>query len=211
MSSKRHNNHPIEPIPSRARVVHAPSPSDEPTIHATHDSDRPYERDHEPTNDDPRSTPHAQFHAGRSTTHENRSPIHAHAHAHAHDEAEPDAPPTSGSFPHEKLDVYRVALELAALAKKLADRIPRGHRSLADHLLRAASNTVLLYAEGANRRGAALKRQRFVESRGECAEVAAAGDLILVLHIGSQTDAVQLKHLAGRVSAMLTRLIARLG
>jgi four helix bundle protein len=77
--------------------------------------------------------------------------------------------------------------------------------------LRAASNTVLLYAEGANRRGAALKRQRFVESRGECGEVAAAGDLILVLHIGTAARAMKMKHLASRVSAMLTRLIARLG
>ena len=99
---------------------------------------------------------------------------------------------------------------MAALAKELADPIPRGHRSVADHLARAASNTVLLYAEGANRRGAAQKRQRFVESRGECGEVAAAGDLILVLQIGNDARAVKMKQLASRVSAMLTRLIARL-
>ncbi|MBI4820341.1 MAG: four helix bundle protein, partial [Deltaproteobacteria bacterium] len=72
---------------------------------------------------------------------------------------------------------------------KLAKEIPRGHRSIADHLLRAASNTALLLAEGANRRRNARKRQRFVESRGECAEVAAAADLLLVLDIGSPTDA----------------------
>lgn len=89
--------------------------------------------------------------------------------------------------------------------KQLADKTPRGHRSVADHLLRAASNTVLLPAEGANRRGAALKRQRVVESRGECAGVAAT-DLVLVLGIGSKTRAEETKHLAGRVSAMLTRL-----
>jgi len=121
-----------------------------------------------------------------------------------------DGPQTSGPFPHEKLDAYRIALELCALSKKLAEEIPRGHRNVADHMLRAAANTVLLLAEGANRHGAAQKRQRFVESRGECAEVAAAGDILLVLDIGSQTDAEHLKHLAGRVSAMLTRLIARL-
>ena len=106
--------------------------------------------------------------------------------------------------------MYRVALEMAALAKELAEKIPRGHRSLADHLLRAAANTVLLCAEGANRRGAALKRQRLVESRGDCGEVAAAGDLIVTLQIGSAARAVQMKALASRVSAMLTRLIARL-
>jgi four helix bundle protein len=68
-----------------------------------------------------------------------------------------------------------------------------------------------LIAEGANRWGAAEKRQRFVESRGECAEAAAAADLAVVLELAASADAEQLKHLAGRVSAMLTALIARLG
>ncbi len=138
-----------------------------------------------------------------------RSTTHAHAHAHPH-----AAPSTSrlqaGQFPHEKLDAYQVALRMAALATKLAVQIPRGQRNLADHLLRAASNTVLLLGEGANRRGAASKRQRFADSRGECGEVAAAADLLLAMAIGSPADAQELKQLASRVSAMLTRLIARL-
>jgi four helix bundle protein len=88
--------------------------------------------------------------------------------------------------------------------------IPRGHRNIADHLERAASNTVLLLAEGANRRGPGEKRQRFVESQGECGEVAAAADLVTILDLGSSSDAEALEKLAGRVSAMLTRLILRL-
>jgi four helix bundle protein len=76
---------------------------------------------------------------------------------------------------------------------------------------RAASNTVLLIAEGANRRGAGEKRQRFVEAGGESGEVAAAADLVIVLRLGSRNDAEELKQLAGRVSAMLTRLIAKFG
>ena len=99
---------------------------------------------------------------------------------------------------------------MARLARKLAEQIPRGHRNVADHLLRAAANTVLLLAEGANRRGAGEKRQRFAESRGECGEVGAAGDRLLAFEIGAPTDAEALKRLASRVSAMLTRLIARL-
>ena len=134
-------------------------------------------------------------------------PTHAHAHAHAH----PHEPPEpSGSFPHEKLDAYRVALQLAEVAKRLAATIARGQRNVADHLLRAATNVVLLLAEGANRRGAGEKRQRFVESRGECGEAAAAADIVRVLDLGSPVDAEALKQLASRVSAMLTRLIARL-
>lgn len=99
---------------------------------------------------------------------------------------------------------------MAALANKIAEQIPRGHRNIADHLLRSASNTVLLLAEGANRRGAASKRQRFAESRGECAEVAAAGDLLLAMDIGPRHDVDKLEGLASRVSAMLTGLTERL-
>lgn len=90
-----------------------------------------------PTNDDPRSTVHAQSNVDRSTTHEDRSTTHPHAHASAHDEIE-ERQAYSGAFPHEKLDIYRVALEMAALAKELAEQIPRGHRNVADHLERAA-------------------------------------------------------------------------
>ena len=153
--------------------------------------------------DDSEQAPHRD-----ATPHEERPTPHAHAHAHAHGERAPSY--IGGSFPHEKLEAYQVAVEMARLARKLAEQIPRGHRNVADHLLRAAANTVLLLAEGANRRGAGEKRQRFAESRGECGEVGAAGDLLLAFEIGAPTDAEALKRLASRVSAMLTRLIARL-
>ena len=117
---------------------------------------------------------------------------------------------TGGPFPHEKLDAYRVALQMARSAKALAEQIPRGHSSVADHLRRSASNTVLLLAEGANRRGAAEKRQRFVESRGEAGETAAACDLVIALEIGSPTVAQSAKQYAALLAAMLTKLILRL-
>jgi four helix bundle protein len=145
------------------------------------------------------------------TPHEERPTSHAHPNANANaDERGEIGRHVAGPFPHEKLDAYQVALEMAALAKKVAERIPRGHRNVADHMLRAASNTVLLLAEGANRRGPGEKCQRFAESRGECAELGAAGDLLLAYDIGPRADADSLKRLASRVSAMLTRLIARL-
>ena len=114
-----------------------------------------------------------------------------------------------GSFPHEKLDAYHIALEMARRAKTLAQKIPRGHRSVADHLLRSSSNAALLLAEGANRRGKAEKRQRFVESRGESGEVAAACDLVIALELAAETEALSVKQRAGRVCAMLSGLIDR--
>ena len=165
--------------------------------------------------DDSTPSPVGDGHARRPTLHEHdrRTTIHPHANAHDHDQGHDHeaAPPRPGGFPHEKLDAYRIAPELAGVAKRLAAEIPRGHRSLADHLLRAATNTVLLLAEGANRRGVGEKRQRFVESRGECGEAAAAADLALVMDLAEPADVEELKLLAARVAAMLTRLIGRLG
>ena len=42
------------------------------------------------------------------------------------------------AFPHDRLDAYNVGLELVAQAKGLAARVPRGHRTLADQIMRAA-------------------------------------------------------------------------
>ena len=147
----------------------------------------------------------ANANAPRPTSH---APAHASAFAHGeHAGWGPDA----AAFPHERLDAYQVALRMAALAKKVAASIPRGHRNVADHMQRSAQNAVLLLAEGANRRTAGHKSQRFGESRGECGEVAASADLVIVMELGPRGDAQELKALAARVSAMLTGLLKRLG
>jgi four helix bundle protein len=160
-------------------------------------------------NDDDSPTSHASTshastsHASTSHASTSHAPAHAHAHPHDHEGAAP--------FAHEKLDAYRLALKMAVLAKLVAESIPRGHRNVADHMVRSAANAVLLLAEGANRRTSAEKRQRFVECRGECGEVAAAADLVLLLELTRDSaPAEELKRHAARVSAMLTGLIARL-
>ena len=119
----------------------------------------------------------------------------------------PIAPSTP--FPHQRLDAYRVALELAVATKGLSDRIPRGYRDLADQLLRCGTAPVLLVAEGANRTSAAMKRQRFGEARGECGEAAAAIELGLRLGFFPAAEVGEALSLASRLAAMLTRLIMR--
>jgi four helix bundle protein len=112
-------------------------------------------------------------------------------------------------FSHQRLDVYRVALEMARRSRELADRVPRGYRTFADQLLRSAGQTVLLIGEGANRYTAGQKRQRYTEARGESGEVASAVELLATLQLVPQAEADEIMHLAGRVAAMLTRLIQR--
>ena len=112
-------------------------------------------------------------------------------------------------FAHQKMDVFRVAMQMARESRELSDRVPRGYRSLADHLLRAAGQTVHLIGEGANRYTAGQKRQRYTEARGESGEVAAAAELLATLHLAPKAEADAIIALAGRVAAMLTRLIQR--
>ena len=118
--------------------------------------------------------------------------------------------PCNGLVPlHSRFMVCQISLEMASQAKRVADRVPRGHRSLADQLLRSSGSTVLLIGEGANRYTAGAKRQRYSEARGECGEVAAAAKLLSVLELVPQEECEALLGLAGRVAAMLTRLIRR--
>jgi len=112
-------------------------------------------------------------------------------------------------FSHQRLDVHRVALEMARRSREVADRVPRGYRTFADQLLRAAGQTVLLIGEGANRYTAGQKRQRYTEARGETGEVASCLELLATLRLAPQIEADEIIHLAGRVAAMLTRLIQR--
>ena len=52
-------------------------------------------------------------------------------------------------FDHERLDVYRLALEFVVVASDVAERMPKGRAYLADQLQRAATSIVLNIAEGA--------------------------------------------------------------
>ena len=112
-------------------------------------------------------------------------------------------------FPHHRLHAYRIALELAASARQLSDRVPRGYRSLADQLLRSASSVALLTAEGANRFTAAQKRQRFAEARGECGEAAATAEVLCCMRLLPESDALRFQACASRAAALLTGLVRR--
>jgi len=112
-------------------------------------------------------------------------------------------------FPHHRLEVYGLAVRLAVSAKELAERVPRGYRSLADQLIRSGPGVALLIAEGANRATPGQKRQRFVEARGECGEAAATVEVLVRLGLLSSEDASDFGRSADRIAAMLTGLIRR--
>ena len=57
--------------------------------------------------------------------------------------------PQMTDFDHEKLDVYRAAIEFVALSNSIVESLPRGRSYLADQLQRAATSIPLNIAEGA--------------------------------------------------------------
>lgn len=112
-------------------------------------------------------------------------------------------------FTHHRLEVYHLALRMAVLAKAVADKIPRGYRSYADHLKRSSGNTVLLIGEGANRYSSGMKRQRYEEALGEAGEAAVVAEVVVTLGLVPEADTTELMRHADRVCAMLTRLVKR--
>lgn len=113
-------------------------------------------------------------------------------------------------FAHQRLDAYRVALELFKGVEHVAATLPNGHAELKDQLRRAVGATVRNIAEGANRSHARDKAARFIVARAECGECEAALEMAQVLRLASAARLIELRRLADRVAAMLWGLIRRL-
>jgi four helix bundle protein len=108
----------------------------------------------------------------------------------------------------ERLDCYRVAVEVQILAARLGANRRIG-ATLRDQLDRASVSIVLCIAEGAGRRTSADKAHFFTIARGSAAECGAILDLLLARGILSAADHRHGRGLVVRVVQMLTRLIAR--
>jgi four helix bundle protein len=107
---------------------------------------------------------------------------------------------------HERLDVYRCALEFLALAMRLADRLPPGNAALGDQLRRAATSIPLNVAEAVGKTGRADKRRFFAIARGSTMECAAIIDVLSIISSQQANDAQRAKVLLERCAAMLSKL-----
>jgi len=84
----------------------------------------------------------------------------------------PPVVPDSEPLAHERLDAYRVALELFSLALELTGRLPRTKGQLGDQLQRASESVVLRIAEAAGGEWrSADQRRSFRAARGFCPRV----------------------------------------
>ena len=111
-------------------------------------------------------------------------------------------------FGFQKLDVYRCAVTFLGEASTLGERIPRGHRGLADQLRRAALSVPLNIAEGSGK-GTMEDREarRFYGiAHGSALECAAIVDALAALRFAPGDEATRAHELLERIVSMLTRM-----
>ena len=115
-----------------------------------------------------------------------------------------DQSSTQAYLPHERLDVYQLALQFRGAISPLAKA--KGIASLRDQLFRAADSVVLNIAEGAGRNSRPDKQRHYEIAKGSATESAAA--LQLLDHSGVLNEAAyqERRELAIRIVQMLSRL-----
>lgn len=112
-------------------------------------------------------------------------------------------------FDHERLDVYRLAIEYVASSYRIARSLHGVDRHVRDQWLRAAQSIPLNIAEGNGKQSLKDKNRFFEIARGSALECAAIHDVL------QSIDVVELEtNLVGkadlkRIVSMLTRLIQR--
>jgi len=109
------------------------------------------------------------------------------------------------TFGHERLDVYRAAIEYVGWAFRVCERL-KAHRNARDQLLRASQAIPLNIAEG-NGKATEGERRRFFEiARGSALECGAVQDVLEICGALSPAENADAKKLLDRIVAMLTKL-----
>ena len=106
----------------------------------------------------------------------------------------------------QKLDVYKCAIELLAIACEISSRAARGQGPVLDQLRRAATSIPLNIAEVAGRTGAADAARCYAIARGSAMECAAILDVLRMLGIADAETHRRGIELFERIVAMLTKL-----
>ena len=107
----------------------------------------------------------------------------------------------------QKLDVYRRSIEFSALARRVMNRMPKGHADLVDQLRRSARSICQNVAEGAGKATRADKAKHYTIARGSAMESAAHLDLMKVDDLLDEEQHAHGLELLERIVAMLTKLI----
>lgn len=112
-------------------------------------------------------------------------------------------------FDHERLDVYRLAIEYVASSYRIAESLNGAERHARDQWLRAAQSIPLNIAEGNGKQSLKDKNRFFEIARGSALECAAIHDILVSFEaIDRELNQIGKTNLK-RIVSMLTRLIQR--
>jgi four helix bundle protein len=109
-----------------------------------------------------------------------------------------------GHFDHDRLGVYRLALEFDALVASLVPR--RGCHIIRDQIDRSSLGVVLCIAEGSGRRSPKDKRRFYAMARGSATESAAVLDVLYARKFIRAEGYARGRTLLLSIVRMLTRL-----
>jgi four helix bundle protein len=111
-----------------------------------------------------------------------------------------------GCFDHEKLDVYKAAIELIVLIDKIIEHLPRGKSYLADQLQRAGSSVPLNIAEGAGEYSSSEKSRFYRMAKRSATECDGILDVCRNLQLVEEKQYVEIRHLLLRIVSMLIKM-----
>jgi four helix bundle protein len=109
-------------------------------------------------------------------------------------------------FDHEKLDVYKVAIEFVILADEIIKHFPKGRAYLADQLQRAASSIPLNIAEGAGEYSPNEKCRFYRMAKRSATECAGILDVCRQLAFTEDAGYAKSRILLLRIVAMLIKM-----
>ncbi|MCY2993393.1 MAG: four helix bundle protein [Planctomycetota bacterium] len=118
---------------------------------------------------------------------------------------------TETIFDHDRLDVYRLAVEYTAESFRVAQGLAGLHRHARDQWLRAAQSIPLNIAEGNGKRSL-NDRARFLDiARGSALECAAIQDVLAATGGLDAESSRGMKRTLHRIVSMLTRMAMKFG
>ena len=109
-------------------------------------------------------------------------------------------------FDHEKLDVYRVAIEFVMLVDEIVEHFPRGRAYLVDQLQRAAASIPLNIAEGAGEYASNEKARFYRMAKRSATESAGILEIVIRLKLIEEGQYKKARELLLRIVSMLIKM-----
>jgi len=117
---------------------------------------------------------------------------------------------TETIFDHDRLDVYRLAIQYTAESFTAAKALSGLHRHARDQWLRAAQSIPLNIAEGNGKRSPKDRARFFDIARGSAFECAAIQDVVVATNGLDAALILAMKQKLKRIVSMLTRMTMKL-